>query len=377
MDKDLVRESYSWSNNRLQRTSNDNLNEELNSQEIDTFGGIKTEDEFQNNVKEEHHDEIADSYIHIKPEYEMEKDDEMDDMNPPIKIEYDDQIDQGSHSRFDYDNEENELTGLLIKKEYEDYESVDHDEIEEKQNTEGCEVPEGLDHDTMVVGNDSNREGSGGPSCTNVELDNIETSETENQVDKFQCQYCEKKYKNKGTLKRHERIHTGEGIQCPYCEKCFGEKSHFKEHERIHTGDRPYNCGKCEKSYTSESALKKHESKHSGTRFMCSYCDQSYKSEETLKSHEKIHTGKGFECPYCAKCFGVRSHFKEHVRVHTGDRPYSCGECEKSYTTPIALKRHEAKHKGTRFICSYCDQSFAQKGYVARHEKKVHFKNVS
>ncbi|KAJ3241266.1 hypothetical protein HDU81_001251 [Chytriomyces hyalinus] len=42
---------------------------------------------------------------------------------------------------------------------------------------------------------------------------------------------------------------------------------------------------------------------------------------------------KSYACPECSKVFHFPSLLAEHARSHSGERPFSCSECDKSYTT--------------------------------------------
>ena len=46
-----------------------------------------------------------------------------------------------------------------------------------------------------------------------------------------------------GTLRKHERVHTGEkSNKCKQCGKCFSQAGTLRKHERVHTGENPYEC---------------------------------------------------------------------------------------------------------------------------------------
>ncbi|KGL99717.1 Zinc finger protein 394, partial [Charadrius vociferus] len=46
-------------------------------------------------------------------------------------------------------------------------------------------------------------------------------------------------------------------------------------------------------------------------------------------------------CPYCQKGFKQRVALVAHQRIHTGEKPYKCGQCEKSFVASLALIRHQ------------------------------------
>lgn len=75
----------------------------------------------------------------------------------------------------------------------------------------------------------------------------------------YQCRQCPKRYKNKCTLQRHTRIHTGENmLSCSYCKKLYFDKATLTVHLRTHTGERPFQCQLCGHAFVQKSDLSRH-----------------------------------------------------------------------------------------------------------------------
>ena len=94
---------------------------------------------------------------------------------------------------------------------------------------------------------------------------------------------------------------------------------------------------------------------------------QASPSKPTTKSTRK----KPYPCGQCDKWFEQPSALKLHERVHTGERPYECEECEKKFAQHGNLVRHMRTHSGIKpFKCNGCELAFARKDFLKLHEAK-------
>lgn len=126
-----------------------------------------------------------------------------------------------------------------------------------------------------------------------VDLKSLEVYSKDKNQKFYQCDICNKVFKDKSKLKSHREIHTDQrNVVCPDCGKRFKTTNCLRNHKRLHLAERPYfNCDQCEKRYTQKVQLKKHiEIVHMQRRdFACYTCGASFGTNSVLKMHLLSH----------------------------------------------------------------------------------------
>ncbi|XP_068611466.1 zinc finger protein 11-like [Brachionichthys hirsutus] len=157
-----------------------------------------------------------------------------------------------------------------------------------------------------------------------------------------------------------------DGKVCPVCSRILPYSADITKHLRSHTEERPFICVTCEKGFKYRDTLKKHQiiHGHEGIRE-----EQSKTVEEILaevdgqsccnvginESHLDADASKespsapvrrigkkGLKvCPVCARQFDSIKTLNRHIQCHTEDRPYHCIHCKKRFKHMHGLKRHQ------------------------------------
>lgn len=196
---------------------------------------------------------------------------------------------------------------------------------------------------------------------------------THTGVKPYSCKQCSAKFTTSRLLASHMRTHKQErSFPCRLCTKSFIHSSNLASHMKIHTGERPYVCHVCDKSFLQSSNLKLHMRSHDGSRpYSCQVCNKRFASSSANKQHQRIHTGeKPFQCIMCEKAFARSDDLTLHVRSHTGEKPYTCNICNKKFSTSSHRKKHKETHingKHKLFECPECATEFTKAVLLKRH----------
>lgn len=117
-------------------------------------------------------------------------------------------------------------------------------------------------------------------------------------------------------------------LKCKECDRVFTHPSSLIYHnESDHNNGRRFACIKCNKVFKHKQLLQRHQVVHTTSRpFTCNLCNNSFKSKVILQNHQLIHTKeKKFECEICNKKFAHKTSLKLHFRWHNNEKPFQCG----------------------------------------------------
>ena len=170
----------------------------------------------------------------------------------------------------------------------------------------------------------------------------------------YSCQYCEKVFRQKITLKEHEKIHMQGRPKCDICHKSFSYKHVLQAHMKaIHSCEHHFRCDICLKTFSTKYLFQLHKSVHTDYRpYKCDVCQKTFKQKNVLRAHKTTHTGiKPHECDICHQKFRLGHILRAHYRIHTGEKPYHCQVCGHTFRQRGDLTQHMKRH-ASRGECS-------------------------
>ena len=193
------------------------------------------------------------------------------------------------------------------------------------------------------------------------------------------CDHCEYIAESMTNLETHvARSHAEKLYECDICAKKFGLERDMQVHRKSHN---VFVCDICGKELHSKAALKSHtDTIHLGIKkrplktVMCDHCGVSLASKNAYQEHvnrEHLHV-RPFGCPLCSMSFYSNYSLRSHINTHGEQRNFSCEECGRSFKNTNALKTHMNTHLDASlkpFMCNICSRTFAQKGALVRHHR--------
>jgi len=138
-------------------------------------------------------------------------------------------------------------------------------------------------------------------------------------------------------------------------------------------------CDQCDKNFRRESYLQVHKKAvHSAINpYTCDQCQRSFTSSWGLKMHMTVHSDdRPFQCKLCDKKFKRNYELNKHMAFHVPDRPYICNICGKSFQVERNLKTHQYVHfkPDLPYECDHpeCDMRFHKISRMKEHYTIVH-----
>ncbi|KAM6375493.1 THAP domain-containing protein 5-like isoform 2-T2 [Alca torda] len=103
-----------------------------------------------------------------------------------------------------------------------------------------------------------------------------------------------------------------------------GEPNEFREilfDQQTHAGERLYLCPECQKAFKLKIGLQKHQEIHSkksqASSYICTDCGKSFARHADLMRHQRTHTGeRPYKCTECEKTFMEKPRLTNHLRTH-------------------------------------------------------------
>ncbi|XP_013200064.2 zinc finger protein 879 [Amyelois transitella] len=105
----------------------------------------------------------------------------------------------------------------------------------------------------------------------------------------------------------------------------------------------------------------------------CEHCGKNVKGEEEINGHYKsFHDPSvgALQCDICFCRFKDRRRLNSHLRIHR--EKYCCRNCDFVAKGEACVRRHHAWHRGTKFSCQYCEQTFPKLTSCLSHTRLKH-----
>ena len=110
----------------------------------------------------------------------------------------------------------------------------------------------------------------------------------------------------------------------------------------------------------------------------CQFCGKIFQFRNSMLRHERKHSGVKYECSYCDASYTTQYHLQRHnCSAHEVNPDYMlnrilCTQCGQGFTTNQSLREHYERQHGegvAPMLCPDCGKGFYGKSSLKRHMK--------
>lgn len=191
------------------------------------------------------------------------------------------------------------------------------------------------------------------------------------QMNIFLCIICKCNFYHYSELLCHEC--PGEYSCEPFSLRfrcCFCSLNHIPSAFRLVVHLRKFHkaCDYCLLRYNDQYELFSHMTKQHKMHHLCYKCNLAYRSRNDISKH--LFWKHGTESVLCKRCLQKKWPHAYHFCMPAST--YSCEECNRVFSKPVALTVHRRAHAGEFPFACECDQRFISKRLLASHQRVMH-----